>query len=242
MVSNEQMKDLMNSPFGIEAQLDPEDLVLRIDGSKPLSAEAVAAVTAVCDSAEDRAGQAPVIVQVSGAPTEPWTEDLTVSLVSKWERALRRLERLPRPTIAIAEGDCGGIALDALLATDYRIATGSVRLTVSVDNGATWPGMAVYRLANHGVFAAAIRRAVLFGTPIEAADALSMHLVDEVTEDVADSLARTAERTGAVQGSELAIRRQLMLDATTTGFEEALGVHLAACDRTLRRAACAAAA
>jgi isomerase DpgB len=28
-----------------------------------------------------------------------------------------------------------------------------------------------------------------------------------------------------------------MVDATVTSFDEALGVHLAACDRTLRRAA-----
>ena len=31
------------------------------------------------------------------------------------------------------------------------------------------------------------------------------------------------------------MRRQLMLDAATTTFENALGSHLAACDRVLRR-------
>ncbi|OKI97214.1 enoyl-CoA hydratase [Kitasatospora sp. CB01950] len=218
-----------------------EDLFLRIDGSRPLSPAAAAAVNAVCDSAEDRNGRGRVIVQVSGAPAGGWADDLTVAQVSKWERALRRLERLPATTLAVADGDCGGIALDALLATDYRIATAAVRLCVPVGDGATWPGMALYRLAQHGSGAAAVRRAVLFGTPIDASDALALHLVDELADNLDDALANAALRAGAVPGAELAIRRQLMLDAASTSFEEALGVHLAACDRVLRRASTAVA-
>jgi isomerase DpgB len=33
----------------------------------------------------------------------------------------------------------------------------------------------------------------------------------------------------------MAIRRRLMLDAATAAFEDALGRHLAACDRALRQ-------
>jgi isomerase DpgB len=210
------------------------DLVIRIDGTRPLSAEPVAAIAAVCDSAEDRGGQSPVIVHVSGAPAASWASDLDIALVSRWERGLRRLERLPVTTIAVAAGDCGGLALDALLATDYRIAAPSVRLLVSVEAGATWPGMALYRLSRRGG-AAAIRRAVLFGAPVAASDALASCLVDEVAEDWVTALAVATELTGAVSGAELAIRRQLMLDAATVSFEDALGRHLAACDRVLRR-------
>ena len=49
------------------------------------------------------------------------------------------------------------------------------------------------------------------------------------------------EMAAAVEGAELAIRRQLMLEAPTATFEDALGVHLAACDRSLRRLAVAVA-
>ena len=182
-----------------------------------------------------------MIVRVSGAPRGPWARDLNVALVSKWERGLRRLERLPAATIAVADGDCGGAALDALLATDYRIAAASARLLVPIAGGATWPGMALYRLASQAG-AAAIRRAVLFGAPIGAAAALALHLVDEVADDLAAALAATAELAASrSSGPELAIRRQLMLDAATTSFEDALGAHLAACDRVLRRAAAEAA-
>ncbi|MFJ2262674.1 enoyl-CoA-hydratase DpgB [Streptomyces sp. NPDC087844] len=211
--------------------------VLRIDGRRFLSTETIAAVGAFCDRVEDFTGQGNATVHVSGVPTGSWSRELTVPLVNKWERALRRLERLPAATIAVADGDCGGAALDALLTTDYRIATRSARLVVSVEDGATWPGMALYRLARYGASAAAIRRAVLFGTPVEAADALALQLVDELADDPVAAAATAEERAGAVSGAELAIRRQLLLDAPTTTFEEALGAHLAACDRALRRAA-----
>ncbi|MFE9426137.1 enoyl-CoA-hydratase DpgB [Kitasatospora sp. NPDC006697] len=233
---------MKNSQTNSGEHAPAEDLVLRVDGRRVLSPEAIAAVNTVCDSAEDRGGRGRVVVRVSGVP-EPGArnEELTVSLVSKWERAVRRLERLPATTVAIADGDCGGLALEALLATDYRIATGSVRLVVPVGDGGTWPGMALYRLAQHGPTATAIRRAVLFGTPVEAADALELHLVDELVEDLPAALAVLRQRVGAVSGADLAVRRQLMVDAPTTSFDEALGLHLAACDRLLRRAAVGAA-
>ncbi|MGW0885958.1 enoyl-CoA-hydratase DpgB [Streptomyces sp. NPDC002671] len=232
----------MNANSENDPQHGTDDLVLRIDGTKPLSADAIAAVTAVCDRAEDGAGQGPVVVHASGAPDAQWTEYLTVAAVNKWERALRRLERLPTATLAVADGDCGGLALDVLLATDYRVATASVRLVLPATDGTLWPGMALYRLTNHAASNAPIRRALLFGMPIEAAEALALHLIDEVSDDVAGSLARITRHTAALSGSDLAIRRQLMFDATSTGFEEALGTHLAACDLTLRRTAAEAAA
>jgi isomerase DpgB len=72
------------------------DLILRVDGSRPLSAELVAELGAVCDRAEDgdaEDGDADgfVIVRVSGVPEPEWTGDLSVALVSEWERGLRRL-------------------------------------------------------------------------------------------------------------------------------------------------------
>lgn len=221
MVTREQLSDIA-------------DLIIRIDGSQPLSARSVADLSAVCDQAEDHGGHNSVIVRVSGAPGEPPPSDVTSVLVSRWEHALRRLERLPAATIAVASDDCGGLALDALLATDYRIAASSLRLVVPVAAQSTWPGMALYRLAQQAG-TAAVRRAVLFGAPIAAGDALAMHLVDELTSDAASALASAVGLLGTRPGTELAIRRQLMLEAPTVSFEEALGVHLAACDRTLRQ-------
>ncbi|WP_405798407.1 enoyl-CoA-hydratase DpgB [Streptomyces sp. NBC_01506] len=210
-----------------------EVLTLVIDGTEPPSAATVRAVLAACDTAEDRAGTGALVVQVGGAPAEGWTSGLDVTKVSKWERALRRLERLARPTVAVASGDCGGAALDAFLACDIRLITPGTRLLVSTDAAATWPGMAGYRLVQLAG-AARVRRALLFGLPIEAPEALAAGLADELTDDPAGALAAAARLVGELAGAEIAIRRQLLFDAATTSFEEALGPHLAACDRMLR--------
>ncbi len=215
-------------------------LVVQVDGGRSLSAGLVAVIGAACDKAEERADRNTVILHVSGTPQGPPGGDVTVALVSKWERVLRRLERLPAATIAVASGDCGGLALEALLAADYRIATPSVRLCMPALARATWPGMGLYRLARQAS-TAGVRRAVLFGAPITAAEAVAMGLIDELATDTPGALAAAAELAEAIPGAELAIRRQLMHDAMTVSFEDALGAHLAACDRALRQASAGAA-
>jgi isomerase DpgB len=219
---------------------DTSDLILRVDGSRPPSADSVAELGAVCDAAEDGDAHGFVIVRVSGVPGPDWADDLPVALVSKWERGLRRLERVPAVTIAVAEEDCGGPALDALLAADYRIMPAWAKLIVPVVAGATWPGMALYRLARQAGGTAAARRAILFGTAIGAAAAHAIGVIDEVTDNSTLAIEKAMVVAAAVRGTELAIRRQLLQEALTTSYEDALGVHLAACDRALRRLAAGA--
>ncbi|MEO3845525.1 MULTISPECIES: enoyl-CoA-hydratase DpgB [unclassified Streptomyces] len=210
-----------------------DTLTLRIDGAEPLTAGAVKELAAVCDEAEDGEGTGVVTVYVTGTPGPGWTRGVDVQLVSKWERALRRLERLPAATVAVARGDCGGTALDAFLAADIRVATPGTRLLVARDGEATWPGMAGYRLVQLAG-AAGVRRAVLFGLPIDATEAQALGLVDDLAADPASGVAAAAGMASGLSGKEVAIRRQLLFDATTTSFEDALGRHLAACDRSLR--------
>jgi isomerase DpgB len=206
---------------------------LRIDGTAMPSARTVAELAAVCDRAEDGAATGVVTVEVSGSPAPDWTDGFDVTAVTRWERAVRRLERLPVVTVAVASGDCGGAALDVLMATDLRIATTGTRLMVPTDGEATWPGMALYRLAQQ-TGASRIRRAVLFGRPIDAAEAVALSIVDELADDAATATA--ADLVRGFSGREVAIRRQLMFDAAGMSFEDAIGPHLAACDRALRRA------
>jgi isomerase DpgB len=228
---------LTSARDGIDVGIDDRAAVagLRIDGREPASIASVTAVEGLCDQAEDHRGPGIVALHVSGAPEgSSWLDGLNVALVSKWERALRRLERLARPTLAVARGDCGGIALDVLLATDVRIAAPDLRLLVCADSEATWPGMALFRLGQQAG-PARIRQALLFGTPIEASEALALGLIGQLTDDLEGALATTAESLRTWAGAELAIRRHLMFDAAATSFEDALGSHLAACDRAVRR-------
>jgi isomerase DpgB len=207
---------------------------LRIDGARPLSMASVAAVEAACAASDSDKSTNLLPVYVTGTPGGDWTHGLDVALVTKWERSLRRLERLGVTTVAVASGDCGGAALDVLLATDYRIATPGIRLSLPVDGEATWPSMAIFRLAQQAG-GTRLRRAILFGNHIDAAESVAAGLVDELTDDPATALAALAQTVSAFSGRELAIRRQLMFDAATTSFEDALGRHLAACDRAMRR-------
>lgn len=208
---------------------------LRIDGARQISTDSASELLRFCDQAED-GGTGLATIRVTGAPGPGFAAGLEVGTVSKWERALRRLERLGRPTVAVLSGPCGGPALDALLATDFRIATPDARLLPTVHGDATWPGMSLYRLARHAG-PGPIRRAALLGTPIDLAEALTLRLVDEVTDDPDAAVADLATHAARITGKELAIRRQLIFDASRTSFEDALGSHLAACDRALRRAA-----
>lgn len=217
-------------------------LALRVDGARPVTAETLAALRGVCESVEDGGVPGPVLVHVSGAPARAWADGLALATVNKWERELRRFECLPVTTVAIAEGECGGPALDALLATDYRIAAGEVRLAMPAAGGAVWPGMALYRLVHQSAGPAAVRRAVLFGTALDTGAALAAQLLDERAADVDAAVAAAAALSAELAGAELAVRRRLMFEASTAAFEEALGAHLAACDRMLRRVAAEAAA
>ncbi|OLB77669.1 MAG: hypothetical protein AUI14_15500 [Actinobacteria bacterium 13_2_20CM_2_71_6] len=218
------------------------DVHLEINARESLTAAVITRVNAACDRVEDAPKDVILLVHLRDAPPvhapsdgEPWPHEVGIHTVNQWERAVRRLERLPAATLAVVEGNCTGLALEVLLATDYRVAATSARLRVPATVEGTWPGMALFRLANQlGV--AQVRRLVLFGIEIDAVRAAELGLLDEVGED-AEALARAGlEILGGGRGKELAIRRRLLLDATCTSYEDALGSHLAACDRALRLA------
>lgn len=232
MVSAETVRAGRSEPYAAEGARGA--VGLRIDGAKPLSMASVAAVEAACAASDSDRSTIMLPVYVTGTPGEDWTHGLDVALVSKWERSLRRLERLGVTTVAVASGDCGGAALEVLLATDYRVATPGIRLSLPVDGEATWPSMAIFRLAQQ-TGGTRLRRAILFGAHVDAEESVATGLIDELTDDPDTALAAIAETVSAFSGRELAIRRQLMFDAAGTSFEDALGRHLAACDRAMRR-------
>jgi isomerase DpgB len=202
-----------------------------VDGAQPVSMDLVNVIASACDRLEDSASGT-VAVVTAGSPTDG--ARIPVSLLSKWERVLRRLERLHRPTVALATGTCGGTALDVLLTTDVRIATPDVQLCLPVSQGLPWPGMASFRLGQQ-VSLARVRSAVLFGRPIDAIEANDWGLIDQLTDDLAVAFARTVDGLRLAAHGDVAVRRQLMFESLGTSFDESLGAHLAACDRELRR-------
>ncbi|WP_173141798.1 enoyl-CoA-hydratase DpgB [Kibdelosporangium persicum] len=217
------------------------EFVLDVDSDVSLSPELVAAVHAFCDRVEDLAAGLVAVLRVNGTDQpgagRPWPGEVNVHLVGKWEQALRRVERLGPASIAVAGGNCGGPALELLLAGDYRIGLRDLRLAVPVGPGGSWPGMALYRLANQlGV--ARSRAVLLFEQSFSAQRALEVGLVDELVDDRDAAVEAVRTRSAALSGDagvDVAVRRRLLLDAATMSFEDALGAHLAACDRALRQ-------
>jgi len=217
------------------------DLQLELDGRALLCSNLVTQLTALCNHADDVPQPPVVTLLLRGGPGESGHQrwpgaGIDVHLVNQWEQVLRRIERLKGPTMAAASGVCGGIALEILLATDYRLATAQFRIILSGSHGEFWPGMAIYRLAQQ-VGLGRARKLVLFGGELSATQAREWGLVDEITEeDAASSVSRCAETLRGRMDPDIAVHRRLLLEAPALSFENALGMHLAACDRVIRRA------
>lgn len=212
---------------------------LDVCAGRPLAA-VTAEIEAVCARAEDAPGT-PVVLRLTAAsppgsavgeqPGWPGPET-GIRHVTRWERALRRLERVPAAVVVHAVGTCAGPALDLLLVADHRVAAPDLALTLPVHAGRMWPGTLLHRLADQ--IGTRRARGLLAGAPaLDAAQALAFGLVDEI-DPGADAAGRAASRLAAAQGAELAVRRRLLLDGPSTDIDDALGAHLAACDRELR--------
>jgi isomerase DpgB len=221
--------------------LSSPEIRLEIDGSGSLSPSLVTDIDAICDRIEQAGQSAIAMIHVAGAqdaaPNQCWPGEfggLDIHLITKWERALRRVERLGGATIGVAEGFCGGVALEMLLATDYRLAGTDLRICLRGPAGEVWPGMSVYRLANQ-VGVAQARPHVLFGAEMTAARAHALGLIDSVVDNLPAAVSGFMKSLDGSAMSELAVRRRLLLEAPSATFEDALGAHLAACDRLMRR-------
>jgi isomerase DpgB len=209
---------------------------LDVDAACPLP-ELTASLTALCERAEDRDDASTVVlIRLGGPPPESrsWPGNVGIQDVTRWERVVRRMQGLAAMNIAAASGVCSGPALDLLVAADFRICAPDMRLLLPVNDGHLWPGMSVYWLV-HQVGLTSARQIVLWGDEISADRAKELGLIDQVAEDLPGAVHTATTLMGRIADADLAIRRQLLNEATSVSFEDALGAHLAACDRELRR-------
>ncbi|MER5883647.1 enoyl-CoA-hydratase DpgB [Streptomyces sp. NPDC001941] len=210
-----------------------------VDTTLPLR-ELTRALGALCDVLEEEHPPVAVVRVVGPGPeTSPGTPDaVTVQDVNRWERVVRRFERTAVIKCLMVAGSCTGTALDLLLASDYRVAAPDLSLQPPRHDGRLWPGMSLYRLVRQaGV--TETRRLALRGEPVTAEQALRLGLVDEITDDQEAAARALSARFHGTAHEDFAVVRQLLLEAPSAEYEEALGVHLAACDRELRRRAAA---
>lgn len=147
--------------------------------------------------------------------------------VAAWEKVLRQIEMANSVIIYTSEGDVFGHAFDLLLIADFRIIRRGSRLGFSQRMGAPPPGMSLYRLANQ-VGQAQARRLSLAGKALEADEAYSLGLADELSNDGTQAVDRAVSRFENSSSSDLAIRRRLLLEAHTLEYDDALGAYWAA--------------
>ncbi|MDT5049131.1 MAG: isomerase DpgB [Mycobacterium sp.] len=151
--------------------------------------------------------------------------------VNGWERALHVIERSSAATVAVFGHQVGGCALEVGLACDFRIADPASQV-IWHNDGAVWPSTALFRLVQLIGPALTIRLTAL-GEPMHARAALVSGLVDVITDNPEAEVATIATAVGRLDN--LRIVRQLIAEAAHSNYDEALGAHLAASERYLRR-------
>jgi isomerase DpgB len=212
-----------------------EVIRLEMDGTATLSTTLVQLLNDALNKAEDVGETALLLVEVIGsgdpAMSHRWPGEANIQAVNKWERALRRIERAASSTVVLAQKNCSGLALELLLVADRRLARSDLRIRMAAP--ATWPGMAMYRLVNQIGYARS-RKLMLFGAELGVELARELDLVDEIVGHSDIETAATASLLEFARAGDVALRRRLLQDSLSCSFDEALGVHLAACDRALR--------
>jgi isomerase DpgB len=187
-----------------------------------------------CDAAEDIGQYDALLIHIQGSDRVLTGENMDMPLHSQWERALRRIEMLRVPTVCVVDGACVGLMFEVLLCTDYRIAGTQLLLGLAHVADSLWPSMAIHRLATQlGV--AQARTLVLFDTTVEGDQAIQLGLIQRIAADPTAASSQFLANLRASGIQDVSVRRQLLLEAQNSSHESALGAHMAACDRALRR-------
>lgn len=197
--------------------------------------EATETLNALCATLAERPGSALAFIQLEGAGASFPYASATIQDLNRWERVLRKAERLDAPTILSASGICGGLSLDVMLVSDIRTASDDFYLHLPSDEGAFWPGMALYRLVQQTSLAKA-RQIVLHDGGLSLPECLSIGLIDKHLADPQRYLLDAPYTFTRRQAQSYPVLRRLMTEASASAYEDAIGTHLAACDRSLRGA------
>lgn len=193
----------------------------------------------VCDHLED--GSRAALVAFRGRDgvfnegidfTEFRSEGLDIHGFNRWEKALRRVERLPMATLAALDGPALGGGLQLALTCDLRVATPSATLQLPEVHQGFLPGMATFRLARF-VGLGVARRLVLTAEVLGGAEALEVGLVDRVVGSVEEGVAWARAALGPAHRVPVTLARRLLAESAHTSFEDALGHFLAAQHRAI---------
>jgi isomerase DpgB len=211
-------------------------LRIEIDGCATLSVQLVEQLDSALRQAEDMASNAVLFIHVAGggsrAACPVWPGSPKTQMVISWERVLRRIERANLPVMTFVQRVCSMMALELLLLADCRFA--SHDLSLKQSSNCIWPGTALYRLSRQ-IGESRACKLLLDIDPLTASRAAQLDIVDKTVNDLTEALSQAKHLLTRAPLSDFAVRRRLIQDSGSMSFDEALGAHLAACDRMLRQ-------
>jgi enoyl-CoA hydratase/carnithine racemase len=198
-------------------------VLTRADKLNALTVSTLHALDAACAEIEASPTVRAVIVRsdhpkafCAGADIAEWGALAPVDMWRQFNRlghrVFDRLARLPQPTIAAIEGVALGGGLELALACDLRIAGADARLGLPETTIGAVPGWGGTLRLPALVGTAQAKRLVLTGTPVDAAEALRIGLVQECV-PAGDSVAHAqqlAARIASNAPSAVRLAKQLI--------------------------------
>lgn len=222
----------------LELLIEQKIVTIEINGGEKLSHALIERLNTAIDRAEDLDASALLFICIRGGGVKEllsWPGEVNLRAVTHWERTLRRLERTESLTAVYAASNCSALALEILTVVDHRISSSDFVLWLRVTGQPIWPGMVLYRLIRQ-IGEARTKQLFLESSPIAAEGCRARDIIDNINDSMEEvSLDMVTLATDSV-ADDFAIRRRLMQDSYATTYEDALGAHLAACDRTCRSA------
>ena len=148
---------------------------------------------------------------------------------NKWEKALRRLEKLRLASVACINGQCNYFHFQLILACDYRVATSQSSFQMPEIQKGYLPGMGLFRLAKY-IGLGVARRFAFTGSHISASDAVKHGLLDVQCEvsQMGGILQELQTSLSSLDSEALQNARRLLNESFSTPYEQAIGHFLAA--------------
>ena len=156
-------------------------------GGNRINVQMVQDLSDVCDRLEDESQATHVVLRGSGGvfsegvdfsdfhPDKP----MDIHGFNKWEKICRRIERIPKTTVALVEGPANGGGFQLMLTCDLRLATPDASFQMPEVHMGFLPGMATFRLAKY-IGLGRAKRMMLTAEELNAQQALDWGLIDRV--------------------------------------------------------------
>lgn len=154
-------------------------------------------------------------------------ENLDVRVISKWEKIVLSIERMPKVTIAALSGNVSGPGIQLSLVCDYHFCLPDTEFDFTAIKLGFLPGMAVFRLAKY-IGLGKAKKILINDQVIDAKCALDWGLCDEITEDIDTSIKQFTAEIDRIKIEPIVMARQLLNNSYHDSYEDEIGDYLAA--------------